>query len=182
MKRGCQKTAKCEISAESDNFIYCPNFYSRGNRNICLSQEEKFQKFFFCKMEFWNEKGMPKKAKCEISAESDNFIFRLNFYSRVNRHICQRQTIFKFGNEKGMSKKAKCEIWAESDNFIFCPNFYSRLNRHKCHRQKIFKFGNEKGMSKKGWKWNFSWIRYLYISSKFLFQRKSPYMSQAENF
>ena len=149
MKRGCQKNAKCEISAESDNFIYCPNFYSGGYRHICHRQ-----KIF----KFGNEKGMPKKAKCEISAESDNFIYCPNFYSRGNRNICMSQEEkfqkfffckMEFWNEKGMPKKAKCEISAESDNFIFRPNFYSRVNRHICHRQKIFKFGNEKGMPKK---------------------------------
>ena len=153
MKRGYQKKAKSEISAESDNFIFRPNFYSRVNRHICHRKKSfKFFKIFqknFLQNGVWEWKGDAKKAKCEISAESDNFIFRPDFYSRVNRHICHRQKIFKFWNENGVPKKAKCEISAESDNFIFRPNFYSRVNHHICHRQKIFKFGNEKGMPRK---------------------------------
>ena len=53
MKMGCFKKAECGISAESDNFIFRPIFYSRGNRYVC-NRKKIFK--------FGNEKGMPKKG------------------------------------------------------------------------------------------------------------------------
>ena len=92
---------------------------------------------------------MPKKAKREISAESDNFISRPIIYSRGNRYVCHRKKTLKFRNEKGMPKKTKCEISAESDSFIFCPIFFSRENRYVCQRKKIFKSGMKRGCQKR---------------------------------
>ena len=133
MKRGCQKrlNAKFQLNAITSYFVL---FSIQEEISINVTGR-KFSNLGI-------KEVCQKKAKCEISAESDNFIFRPISYSRGNRCICHRKKIFKFMNEKGMPNKAKCEIYAESDNFLFRPIFHSRGNRYVCHRKKIFKFSN----------------------------------------
>ena len=87
--------------------MFRPIYYSRGNRYMC--HRKKIFKIFkhvclFCTMEFRNDKVMLKNTKCEISAESDNFIFRPIFYSKGNRIICHGKKNFKIFKKKIIAK------------------------------------------------------------------------------
>ena len=66
-------------------------------------------------MEFGNEKWMPNKAKCAISAESDSFIFCPIFYSRKSQDMSQREKFLNFSKYSNFFLFGKWSLGMKGD-------------------------------------------------------------------